>query len=103
VKTREEYQDMQKHLLYIAGLMISDLDDLSKIRAVEALWDALENTAKITFYYHGPATESELENFSIANTEIIAHCADARLEEKFIRLDQPSNLPKSEHWAYGHK
>ena len=58
-----------------------------------AIWDELENTAKITFYQDREANENEREDFSVANAEIIAHCSDARLEEKFIRLDYPKPLP----------
>ena len=96
----EEYLNMQKHLLYITNLIVKDVIPLNKIRGVMAIWDELENTAKITFYYDGKATEDELEEFSIANTEIIAHCSNARLEENFIRLDYPKVLPESLFWAY---
>lgn len=80
--------------------IVKDVNSISKLRGVEAVWDEIENTAKITFYYDGAITEDELEDYSVANTEIIAHCANAMLEEKFIRLDSPNELPKSEFWAY---
>ncbi len=94
---REEYQNMQKHLTYITGLMVKDL---VKVRGVEAIWDELENTAKITYYYDGAATEDELEDFSIACAEIIAHCSNGLLEEKYFRLDYPKPLPRSDFWGY---
>lgn len=98
--SREEYKNMQEHLLYITNLTINRMDLKNKIRGVEAIWDEIENTAKIKTYYDGFATADELEEFSIANTEIIAHCGNAMLEEKFIRLDAPCVLPKSDFWAY---
>lgn len=97
---REEYLNMQEHLLYITELIVKDLHSLNKIRGVMAVWDASENTAKITFYYNGEVTEDELEDFSIVNSEIIAHCSNAKLKENFIRLDYPQSLPKSLFWAY---
>lgn len=90
----EEYLNMQEHLLFITGLIVKNISSLKKIRGVVAIWDELQNTAKITFYYDGEATEEEIENFSVANSEIIAHCSNARLEEKFIRWDYPKPLPE---------
>lgn len=98
----EEYLNMQEHLLYITGLVVKDLSSLKKIRGVMAVWDELENTAKITFYYDGVANEEEIEDFSVANAEIIAHCSNARLEEKFIRCDYPKPLPEK-YLAYKRK
>lgn len=96
----EEYRNMQKHLLYITGLTVKDIKFINKVRGVMAVWEELENTAYLTFYFDGEATEDELEDFSIANTEIIAHCSNAMSCEKFIRLDYPKPLPKSDFWAY---
>ncbi|MFI0436099.1 MAG: hypothetical protein ACH350_10340 [Parachlamydiaceae bacterium] len=95
----EEYLDMQEHLLYITGLITKDLNYIKNFRGVTAIWDELENTAKITFYYDREVSEKEMEDFSVANAEIIAHCSNARLEEKFIRLDYPKHLP-SQFLAY---
>lgn len=92
----EEYLNMQEHLLHITELIVKDIKSLKKIRGVTAIWDELENTAKITFYYDGEADEDEIENFSVANTEIIAHCSNARLEEKFVRWDYPKPLPEKD-------
>lgn len=90
----EEYLNMQEHLLYITELIVKNINSLKKIRGVTAIWNELENTAKINFYYDGEATEDEIEDFSVANAEIIAHCSNARLEEKFIRWDYPKPLPE---------
>jgi len=95
----EEYINMQEHLLYITGLIVRDISTLKKIRGVTAMWDEIENTAKITFYYDGEANEEEIEDFSVANAEIIAHCSNALLDEKFIRWDYPKPLP-SQFLAY---
>ncbi len=91
---------MQEQLLYLAKLRVNELDCIDKVRGVEAIWDELEDTAKITFYYDGQATEEELENFSVVNTEIIAQFSTALLEEKYIRLDYPKPLPLSDFWGY---
>lgn len=56
-------------------------------------------TAKITFYYNDKAIENELENFSVANTEIIAPCSNAKLDENFICFEYPKLLPES---YFGH-
>ncbi len=91
---------MQKHLLYITKLTVKDIPDISKVRGVLAIWNELENTVYVTFYYNGEITEDELEDYSIACSEIIAHCSNAILEGKFIRLDYPNLLPQSEFWAF---
>ena len=90
--------NMQKHLLYITNLYVKDVS--SKIRAVKADWNDLENTVSIAIYFDGQASEEELEDFQEATTEIIAHCSNALLEENFIRLDYPKPLPENPHWAY---
>ena len=70
------------------------------ISAVKALWKAKENTACITFYFDGEPTEDELEDASIACTEIIAHCSNGLLEENYIRWDYPKLLPDEQFLAY---
>jgi hypothetical protein len=90
--------NMQKNLLDLTKLIVGSINS-PKIRGVEAVWKDIENTAMITFYLDGETTPEELEDFSIANSEIIAHCSNARLEENFIRLDYPKPLPK-EFLAY---
>lgn len=97
---RDEYKNMQEHLSYITNLLINRTELKNKVRGVEAIWDEIENTAKISTYYDGFASGDELEEYSIINTEIIAHCGNAMSEEKFIRFDSPNKLPKSEFWAY---
>lgn len=97
---REEYQNMQKHLLYITNLSIKDLDFISKIRGVEAVWKENENTACISFYFNEEPTEVEQEEAAVCCTEIIAHCSNAMLEENYIRWKFPLPLPESRFWAY---
>ncbi len=55
----EEYLNMQEHLLYITNLIVEEMNSLSKIRVVMAMWNTLENIAQITFYYAGEVTEDE--------------------------------------------
>ena len=85
--------DMQKHLLYLTNMTISEMNSL-KIRGVVAEWSEEENTAKMTFYFDGEISEDEREDAAIACTEIIAHFYDSLLEENFLRLDYPKPLPE---------
>ena len=91
--------NMQEHLIYITELTIKDLKS-PKIRGVSAVWNKLENTAYMTFYFDGETTEEELEDAEVACAEIIAHCSNGLLNERFIRLDFPEPLPESSFWAY---
>jgi hypothetical protein len=83
---------MQNHLTAITNWIISDLRS-EKIRAVDAVWKEENNTASLLFYLDGQVSEDELDDISVACAEIIAHCSNGLLEEKFIRLDYPSPLP----------
>lgn len=90
--------DMQNHLTTITNWIISDLKS-KKIRAVDAVWKEDENTASLSFYIDGEITEEELEDFSVACAEIIAHCSNGLLKENFLRWDYPKPLP-SQFLAY---
>jgi|688.fasta_scaffold27635_8 hypothetical protein len=89
--------DMLKHLIYITKLKTNCLPN--NVRAVSVAWKEKENTAVINFYLDGESTDEEIEDLSVISTEIIAHCANALLEENFIRLDYPGPLP-AENIAY---
>ncbi len=91
--------NMQEHLIYISKLIINDYK-FPKIRGVNSVWNENENTAYITFFFDGQATEEELEDASVICTEVIAHCSNGLLKENFIRLDYPKPLPESTFWAY---
>ena len=71
---------------------------LSNVRGVTAEW--VEDTAVITFYFDGPSTEDDIDECSVACTEIIAAFSEGFLEERYIRLDSPSPLTKSKFWVY---
>lgn len=90
--------DMQKHLMVITNWIISDLKS-NNIRAVDAVWKKDKNTAALSFYIDGNATEEELEDISVACAEIIAHCSNGLLEENSIRWDYPKPLPEKK-FAY---
>ena len=96
----EEYKNMQKHLLFITRVETENMPYFDSLRGIMAVWIEPENTAYLTFYYDSEATEDQLEEFSIVSTEIIAHCNNAMLNEKFIRWDYPKPLPKNDFWAY---
>ncbi len=90
--------DMQEHLLYITKLKVQDIHS-PKIRGVVATWNEKENTACLSFYFDGKATGEELEDASVACSEIIAHCSNGLLEEHYIRWDYPKPIPQ-ENLAY---
>lgn len=90
--------NMQKHLTEITNWIISDLKS-NNIRAVDAVWKEDKNTASLSFYIDGNATEEQLEDISVASAEIIAHCSNGLLEENFIRWDCPKPLPEKK-FAY---
>lgn len=58
------------------------------------MWKEDKNTACLSFYFDGNATEEEIEDASIACAEIIAHCSNGLLEENYIRWDYPKPLPE---------
>jgi hypothetical protein len=91
--------DMQKHLMYLAGLVVRDLKS-PKLRGVTAKWREKDHTACLTFYFDGEATEEELEDASCACTEIISHFFDGLLEENYLRWDYPKPLPDRHLLAY---
>jgi hypothetical protein len=91
--------EMQKHLLYLTKIAVSEIPS-AKIRGVAAEWKEGINTASISFFFDGEVSEDELEDASVACTEIIAHIPNGLLEENFIRCDYPNPLPKNNFWAY---
>lgn len=64
---------------------------IPNLRGISAYWE--NNTAIITFYFNGEINEFEREAASDLCTYIISHFPNAFLEEKYIRLDYPAQLP----------
>lgn len=89
----------QKRLTYITEIIVKDLN-CSKIRGVTSYWREEDQTTCISFYFDGKATKEELEDASVACSEIIADFPDGMLEENYIRLDYPTPLPESNFWAF---
>lgn len=97
--------NLQKKLLIFTS---SELDlikqeiraeQYQKIRGITAIWDELEETANITFYYDGEIIENDIEIASEICTYIAAHLTKGMLKEKYIQLDYPKPLPE-EYLAY---
>lgn len=71
-----------------------------RIRGVTGIWNELDETAYINFYYDGEITESDIEIATDICAYIIAHLTKGTLKEKYIRLDYPNQLPISDFWGY---
>lgn len=75
-------------------------EQYKKIRGVIALWNELEETACITFYFDGETTEEDEKMAFDISIYIMADLIKGMLEKKYIRLDYPIPLPESPYWSY---
>lgn len=98
--------DLQKNLLVatsseleLAKLEIN-AEQYQKIRGITAFWNELEETAYITFYCNGEITENDIEIASDICAYIAAHLTKGMINEKYVRIDYPRQLPESNFWAY---
>lgn len=90
--------DMQKHLLYLANLIVSENLETNRLRAVEAKWQD-GNPILINYYFDGPISDEDKEMVWDMSGGIMSNF-DGLLEENYIRLDYPKPLPESPYWAY---
>lgn len=72
--------------------------EFPSLRGICAHWK--ENTMHISFFFEGEITESIKEAASILATEIFAQFPEGFLQEEYIRLDFPHELPENEFWVY---
>ncbi len=91
--------DLQKHLLYITKIPVSDSTN-NTIRGVSAYWRNEDHTACLGFYFDGPIKDEDPEEASSLSGEIIAQFSEGLLEENYIRLDSPAPLPETPFWGY---
>lgn len=73
---------------------------LPNLRGATGEWNIQNNTVYLTYYFDGQPTDEHLEEASVASTEIIATFPSGFLEENYIRLDSPKQLPESKFWVY---
>ena len=89
----------QKHLKEQAKWILES-SNLPNLRGGTGRWNAKNETVYLTFYFDGQPTEENIEEASVASTEIIATFPLGSLEEDYVRLDVPKQLPESEFWVY---
>lgn len=83
--------DIQEHLIYITGKEIKSLNS-KKILGVTAFWK--DETAYITIFFDIEPNEDDLENASCICTEIIANFPVGMLDEHYVFLKNPEELPE---------
>lgn len=89
----------QKHLNEQAKWILESTD-LPNLRGATGRWDVKSETVYLIYYFDGQPTEENIEEASVASTEIIATFPFGALEEDYVRLDVPEQLPDSEFWVY---
>ena len=73
---------------------------IEKLRGVIAKWIEVTDTLHIIFYFDGELSEMEIEEASVASTEILASLPIAYLNEEYLRMDYPQPLPEGKFWVF---
>lgn len=89
-------ENLGKHLLYVTGEELKRFKP-KKIIGATAIWK--NETAFITIFFDLEPNEDDLEEASCICTEIIAHIPIGMLDDQYIFLKNPEELPK-EFLAY---
>lgn len=71
------------------------------LRGAAVDWD--ESTILMYIYNDGEISTDSENSYRLAGEEVLACYTDAHLNEKIVRLDFPSQLPKHEYWVYKRK
>lgn len=71
------------------------------LRGVAVEWK--HNFIVIYFYHDGPLNDQIYDHYGSIATEVIAHYANAVLDERVISLSYPAQLKNHQHWVYKRK
>lgn len=92
----------QEYLITQASWILESIQ-LPKLRGATATWNDQDQTAYMIYYFNGEPSEEEIEEASVASTEIIATFPAGYIKEEFRAIEYPNPLPDQNCWVFQQK